>query len=365
MSFIRTIQETGTMADSIRFLVEFLPRIGTTSVVLDGIKEPSLKYSDSGKITVQDGRGERLDIALPYNPGKVNSKRLVKVGGSDRDEYLLTLKSEDVPMDKSRNDVLMMPQMKWSKRQLNGLKNFKLCCIQCDMDIIDHDNCFRLNEMPSEFWMELMDYWHCHKPQDKTSEFYSLQKNSLSPCLNEILIGDSFFQALEDTFAGRTTVVDENIAMCSNCKKPLGRRTSDRMLRIPKWQLRLKSDGVCDDVFPAESEIISILLNCNRANSTRYILLRSGNTQLYIWLFSMGIEVTLANGKSLHNCLKIFYSDVIPSNVGFKANIDEEQVDKVPLDKFVDALETTNSILPSSKQRFGTWKISYLSAAVE
>ncbi|GAV52379.1 hypothetical protein ZYGR_0AG03700 [Zygosaccharomyces rouxii] len=353
------------MADSIGFLVEYLPRIGTTSVVLDGIKEPSLKYSDLGKITVQDGRGERLDITLPYNPGKLKSKRLVRVSNSNKDEYLLILKSEEVRMDKSHNDVLLMPQMKWNKRQLNGLKNFRLCCLKCDGDIIDRGNCSRLNEMPSEFWMELMDYWHCHKPQDKTSEFYSLQKNSLSPCVKEILIGDSFFQAVEETFDGRTAVLDGNLAMCSNCKKILGRRTSDRMLRIPKWKLRLKSDDCQEDVFPAEFEVISILLNCNRANSTRYILLRSDDIQLYIWLFAMGIEVTLANGRTLHNCFKIFYSDVIPSNIGFKANVDEEQVDKVPLDKFIDALETTNSILPSSKQRFGTWKISYFPAAVE
>lgn len=354
------------MTNSIGFLVEYLPRIGTTSVVLEGIKEPSLKYSDSGRITVQDGRGQCLGITLPYNPGKLKSKRLVKFGDSERDEYLLTLKSEEVRMDKSQNDVLLMPQMRWNKRQLNSLKYFRLCCLKCNASIIDSGNCFKLNEMPSEFWMELMDYWHCHKPQDKASQFYSLQKNSLSPCLNEILIGDSFFQALGDTFWKRITILSDGFAICSNCKKILGRRTNDQMLRILKWNLRLKSsDEHRDDIFPAEFEIISILLNCNRANSTRYILLRSHDAQLYVWLFAIGIEVTLASGHILHNCFKIFYSNVIPSNIGFKANVEEEQVNKVPLDKFVDALETTNSILPSSKQKFGTWKISYFPAVVE
>lgn len=353
------------MADSIGYLVEFLPRIGTTLVVLKGIKEPSLNYSNSGKITVKDGEGKALDIILPCNPGKLKSKRLIRVDNDDNNEYLLTLKSEEIRMDKSQNDMLLMREMKWNKRQLNNLGDFRLCCLGCNMNIIDRGNCFKMNDMPSEFWMELMDYWHCHKPQDKTSEFYSLQKNSLRPSINEILIGDSFFQALEDTFASRTAVVEGNQVICSNCNKILGKRTSDQLLKIPKWKLYLKSDKCRDDFFPAEFEIISILLNCNRANSTRYILLKSDDIQLYVWLFAMGIGATLANGQILQNCFKIFYSNVIPSNIGFKANLDEEQVDKVPLDKFIHALETTNSILPNSKQSFGTWKISYFPATVE
>lgn len=347
-----------------RFLVEFLPRIGTTSVVLEGIDDPSLKYADSGKVTVQDGQDKRIDIALPYNPGVIKFKRLVKVGNSEG-EYLLTLKSEDSQIAKCRNDILSMPQMKWSKRQLNDLEAFKLCCIQCGTSVVDQHNCSKLNEMPSEFWMELMDYWHCHKPQDKGSDFYSLQKNSIRPCLNEILIGESFFQAAEGTFEGRVAIVKGNLVVCSNCMGSLGRKTSDEMLRINKWNLRLTGERVEDKLFPPEYEIISTLLNCNRANSTRYILLRCNDTQFFIWLFAFGIDITLSSGQILHNCIKIFYRNGIPSDIGLKANVDEEQVDKIPLEKFAEKLESINSILPSSKRRFGAWKISYFSVKVE
>lgn len=347
------------MPDSAQFMVEYLPRIGTTSIVLQGFKEVNLKHFDTGKLEVENEQGRLLKISLPFNPGKVISKSIARVG---ENEYSLTLKSDGNRFARSSSDVMTLPQVKWTKSQLSSCSGFKLACIQCNVDIIDQQNCTTINEMPSEFWAELMDYWHCHKPEAKTSGFYSLQKNSLRPCLNEVLIGESFFQAHQETLRGRVQVKDD-LLLCSNCASLLGKLADDQMYKIYKWRLRLSCAEFPDDTFPPEQEIISTLLNCNRANSTRYILLTCGKRQLFIWLFAVGIEVTLPSNKILRKCLKILYTADKKQHVGLKTNVDEEEVNLIPFENFINELKIVNSALPASKRKFGSWNVSYFPMA--
>lgn len=219
-----------------------------------------------------------------------------------------------------------------------------------------------MSEMPSEFWTELMDYWHCHKPNTVTSEFYSLKKNSLRPCLNEILIGESFFQALEETLACSVTVKDCSV-LCAECGGLLGRPVNDHMYKLYKWKLRLTRKGFSEEIFPPAQEIISIVLNCTKANSTRYMLLKSEKKQLLIWLFALGSEVTLGNNKILKGCLKIFYTTDVHLKIGLKTNIEEEEVNLIPFENFICSLKDVNRILPTSKRKFGPWDVAYFPLA--
>ncbi|AQZ15687.1 YJR141W [Zygosaccharomyces parabailii] len=343
------------MSSSSNFLVEYLPRIGTTSIVLEGFKKIVLEHIGSNTIVIRDEKEQSCEILLPHSHKKLLSQTLTKIND---EEYLLTLKAEKEQPTRPLNDIMSFPQAKWTKRQLCDSDCFDLCCLQCGKEIINQQNCTKINEMPSEFWTELMDYWHCHKPTSVTSGFYSLRKNSLRPCLNEILIGESFFQALEDTLAGRITVKDSSV-LCAECGELLGKSVNDHMYRLYKWKLRLIREGLSDETFPPAQEIVSVLLNCTRANSTRYMLLKSEKKQLLIWLFALGSEVTLGNNRILKGCLKIFYTTDVQLKVGFKTNIEEEEVNLIPFENFICGLKDVNSILPASKRKFGPWDVAY------
>ncbi|SJM88323.1 uncharacterized protein ZBIST_4512 [Zygosaccharomyces bailii] len=347
------------MSNSSNFLVEYLPRIGTTSIVLEGFKKVVLEHIGSNKVVLRDEKQQSYEIVLPHSHKELLSQTLTKIND---EEYLLTLKEEKEKPTRPLNDIMSLPQSKWTKRQLIDSDCFNLCCLQCGKEIINGQNCTKINEMPSEFWTELMDYWHCHKPTTVTSEFYSLQKNSLRPCLNEILIGESFFQALEDTLFSRVTVKGGSV-LCAECGERLGIPVNDHMYRLHKWKLKLIREGFSDETFPPAQEIVSVLLNCTRANSTRYMLLKSEEKQLFIWLFSIGSEVTLGNNRILKGCLKIFYTTDIHLKVGIKTNIEEEEVNLIPFENFICRLKDVNSILPASKRKFGPWDVAYFPVA--
>ena len=50
----------------------------------------------------------------------------------------------------------------WTAGQLG--KSTKLSCSTCSATIIARDHVETWKDLPSETWAEMMDFWHCHKP---------------------------------------------------------------------------------------------------------------------------------------------------------------------------------------------------------
>ena len=193
--------------EGLSFLVEHLPRIGTTSIDICAVGQPVIVSRGPGKLCVEDTEENKATILLPCEEFVGEQAKFTTVSPGC---YRLRLKSREEVVNafncnnKARNVFMSLPEGKWSKKELIESKGFRILCLTCRTDIINEQNCFKINEMPSEFWMELMDYWHCHKPHDISKENeYSVRYNSLKPLKGEILLGSAFFLAQQDTFAGR------------------------------------------------------------------------------------------------------------------------------------------------------------------
>lgn len=351
--------------EPVQFLVEHLPRIGSTSVFVQGARELTVVSLNPTNLEIQNESGYRLSILLPHKVDVSGSYHFVE---GKRNEYMLRLRSkkEDVAQcmkNKSTNFVTTLPEGKWTKQELLKANSFELCCTSCGCNIIDQENCGKLNEMPSEFWMELMDYWHCHKPTNPGNEgqssSYSARYNSLKPSLNEILIGGSFFLAQSNTFNGRVTS-NGGVLNCVKCSGLLGEKTKDYLYKLYKWRMRLCCNGRQDDVFSPEQDVIFTLLNHLKGHSTRYVLLKCGDLQILVWLFAVGIDVTLPNNHIMNNCMKILYRTDSANEIRGKQNVDEAEVKTTPMELFIQGLENVHGILPSSTKKIDLWKVSYV-----
>lgn len=114
--------------------------------------------SDKKTITVSHD-GETASIYLP-----------TEIGGTAE---------VNIPVDRSKEmsvrlelaDIMNMPSVEnapgdeapWSANDL-GL-NTQLRCRECKTEILTNELPLQFKDLPSEHWAEMMDIWHCHKPQ--------------------------------------------------------------------------------------------------------------------------------------------------------------------------------------------------------
>lgn len=343
-------------------LVEHLPRIGTTSVSLEGLHSPKISRCEGRLLEAADETGKSITILLPTEVVVDDSLKFRECGLNC---YSLRLKSRPQDLvayqttNKAQNIIMSLPEGKWSKKDLVKCEKFEMRCISCQLPIIAEENCNKLNELPSEFWMELMDYWHCHKPHQPSQEiWYSTKYNSLQPAIGEVVIGGSFFLGQPQTFEGRIKSAG-GILECIKCSAVLGDETKDHLFKVRKWQVSLNKDGKIDDLFPPEQDVVFTLLNLLKGYSTRYILLKSGETQLMVWLFAVDLDVTLANNKVLKNCIKVLYRSEMPESDMKKLNVERVEVERLPMQRFIESLQVVNKMLPSNSQSFKLWRVGY------
>lgn len=350
-------------SEGLSFLVEHLPRIGTTSIDICAAGQPVIVSRGPGRLCVEDTEENNATILLPGEELVGEQAKFTTVSPGC---YRLRLKSREEVVNafncnnKARNVFMSLPEGKWSKKELIESKGFRILCLTCRTDIINEQNCFKINEMPSEFWMELMDYWHCHKPHDVSKENeYSVRYNSLKPLTGEILLGSAFFLAQQDTFAGRVKT-ENGFLQCAKCSASLGEETQDHLFKIYKWQVLLRKSNKEEDIFPPEQDVVFTLLNLIKGYSTRYVLLESETSKLFVWLFAIGIDVTLPDNRVLTNCIKVLYCDEISEKETRGSNIEQVKVKPVPMRHFVQMLEQIHESLPSSVKQFDSWRVSYI-----
>lgn len=265
-------------------------------------------------------------------------------------------------MNRSLNFMMQATPQRWMKKDLDA-HPFSLDCRECGTKLITSEKCLRVSEMPSEFWAELMDYWHCHKPL--TSDSVGVDRYAkLVPLSGEVLLGSSSFFFGSDWPSSALQFDDETVK-CSVCCKSLGHITAEKLYEIKKWDVKLARNGVLE-TFPPELHVATALLNSINANATRIVRLtcEDNSQQLLLWLFAVGTNVSYTGSDTLQNCMKVYFKNI---EGGFQTdgksksqNTDEIKVPAVAYSRFVYNLKEVHSQLPSTVQRLDSWKLSFV-----
>ncbi|CCC72207.1 hypothetical protein NCAS_0J02280 [Naumovozyma castellii] len=340
-----------------RYLVEYLPRIKKITVILDECVEPRLVQVKPLEVHIRENNSISI-IKLPYEVELQDSLQLTE---GTQGEYLLRLRTLASPLEKM-NDVMSVPAGKWTKKDLNLENGFELNCLKCNTPVISTSNINKINELPSEFWMELMDYWHCHKPQVGDNELldYSVGRNTLIPLTGELLVGNSFFLLLPSTLQRQAAMKHEELT-CLKCNSILGDRTTEGLCRLYKWKLYLRKNDETD-YFKPEDHVLLSMLEALKGNSERYTILKWEENVILLWLFSIDIGVTLSGGKVLKRAVKIFYTSDLAV---IKKICDERQVEEIKVngdvfDAFKKTIENVHDMLPQCSRGLGQWEACYL-----
>ncbi|KAH8674655.1 ubiquitin-conjugating enzyme E2-binding protein, partial [Tricladium varicosporioides] len=143
---------------------ELLSNIRQISIVADLVTacdaSTKVELSGNGQQFILSHKGKTTTLDLP---GQVSLKFQLQelVLGSKELSWRLPVEGiftrEDAENARSNDGP-------WSARALGEKCEFM--CRSCDAPIVRRETIKTWKDLPSENWAEMMDFWHCHKPDD-------------------------------------------------------------------------------------------------------------------------------------------------------------------------------------------------------
>lgn len=344
------------------YLAEHLPRLGQISIKLDfpetaksisgiGIRQSNLVIQASSTYTTP----------LPIHDASVLEKAKIEGAnfGTEVAAVNLAVGTSGDISDASFMSLSKSDNQRWSVKDLvrktpqnkDNVNEFCFCCAGCGAEIINSKQ-KKFLDMPSEFWYEMMDFWHCHKPHEHHHNENDKNFNGkLVPAAGNVHIGSSYL------------LTADGPSKCPNCGCTLG-VDENQAVRIYKWKLELKYGGVTE-TYPPYAFVFYSLLDKVNSSAVRKVSIKSGKSTYNIWVSNLGLNVSVTETPLLTNALKLLYIE-LPSRL-------EEEVLEVPdevFESFKQHITHINARLPetcrtlqmSENDALATHSISYLSA---
>jgi hypothetical protein len=362
--------------DELKYLSEYLARIKSVAISIqlpDGCNIDKLTFEDTRRAIVQyhgkDGSEKRAVMHLPeevsYSVTQVEhpvadttntiSFRLPAVP-NERENGVKTSSFFD-------NTKLVVP---WSASELSGISgSIDVKCGQCRESLGMHGESMNWKQLPSENWAEMMDFWHCHKPENKNETTYNpgYSISRFIPTEVTSFVGLSYFLFSPKLLSGTHHEKNQHV-YCTSCNTVLGQNESNDSLKLWKWNLRLESTDLVSDYkdYVYVSTMISDLID-SHAIYTFSIKIEEdpvdSPTRLLLWIFNPDVRYTTTGCTDKKSGFKIFYStdkNKIPSLMQSRGDIEPVTLPKKVYESFLSHLETNSNVLPENYRWFGNWR---------
>lgn len=319
-----------------QYFVEYLPRLSTTTIQINGECE-NIDISES-EIVVD----EKVHIQLTHKVPRTSTPRINKTDSPN----ITTIRLQNPTQ--VYKEVEINDNYKWNLKTLVRTKPWCINCKNCNFKVIESDKINKLLPMPSELWYEMVDFWHCHKPNDGEA---GLQKrfNEFQPKVRDLIIGSYYFIVNPNDW--NMVVESDGRICCLNCRKAIGEKDLDfQNFKIMKWCLKIRDNE--DDEFRPFMFITLKLMDEISYSAVRVFTLENKGRYLKIWCFGQNIDVNI-NGVIYRQCMKIMYQEMKGDNL-IEIEYDET------FDDFVKFIEMINCELPENLRFYKDWKVSYI-----
>ncbi|KAK1833827.1 ubiquitin-conjugating enzyme E2-binding protein [Podospora conica] len=389
------------MASKLQLYAELLPNLRWISLAAS-FPSPTdattrLTLASDG-ITVEVAHhGELSRLALPARVAFGASNLMTPKFG----DTTLTWRLEIAPKDQSNGLPLQRDTDLWSATELDT--DYGVACRKCGASIVGEGVLEGWKDLPSENWAEMMEFWHCHKPDDHShpddttgkaddtslatrgygaSSAISAQKKVGLVDLTTLLFAETDCRSLRFSVSGfeegsanrqdlgETKAPGLNI-FCSSCREQLGffnfRAAAVTLL---KWQVSCKSKH---GTLPGVEECLSaaIISTISRSGSSKSLICPmstvGGNAAqaIHIWVLNSGIVYSSSLHSGRTPAIKLLYrlmdhgeAERLLEEITCDAqeiNLPSEFIGQVILH-----LDSSNSLLPRSERVLKEWKVGLL-----
>ena len=132
------------------------------SLHTDKNEETTINVSSDRRIVTVSNGDDRASIFLPTGIG---GDAQVNIPTEKKKEISIRLEIEDVAGLPSADELRCRNEYPWLASDLHT--ETQLRCKSCGKEIIKPSDIVMWKDLPSEGWAEMMDLWHCHKPQEE------------------------------------------------------------------------------------------------------------------------------------------------------------------------------------------------------
>ncbi|KAL4918798.1 ubiquitin-conjugating enzyme E2-binding protein [Aspergillus aurantiobrunneus] len=424
-----TDQVPNPKAAPLHLHAEYLPNIRQVSVQISTPADtsPEISLSESRRsvtvsVTLDESLGSVFEtIKLPARVAE-GSRRLLGgqgtvINGETEFSYRMQIDNAELVQRSAVNEH-MDSFVPWSAGEMTS--STKLRCGQCERVIIDRpigtpplplsseDSASQSagwvwKDLPSGNWAEMMDFWHCHKPDshDDTSKQLAEDENSkvkgygasnqVLAAPGNVLVDVATFLVSDIECKGLTKATKERTdgsllpseeeLICDGCKAQVGvQDTIAKGWRLFKTSLAAGfastqegSSEVNWERHPTELVVAAQLLELIERESARRFIVHCGKKDgLVIWVFNP--DMRYSNSSSQHSinsqrAMKVFFqtmADVDPMlhpEPGKTASLSLEEL-RLPVSTYAalsTALDASNRMLPQSARTFeGDWRVGIL-----
>lgn len=277
---------------------------------------------------------EQYEYLLPFEKDQLMDN--IQVSKISRDDSLLTVVlSVDHAAPQSTFMTLADSNIQlWSVKDLlhktpkhDGSNTFQFGCVQCGATVVDSANT-KFVDMPLEFWHEMMDFWHCHKPHEGHHNHNDKHYDGkLVPRAGFVNIGSSYL------------LVPGTENKCTSCGYVMG-DIETGCVKLYKWNLVLQYLDKRETYPPYALVYYSMLDKVNSSAARNYVVSSAGGKSTHVWVASFGLDIAV-NGSVYRQATKLLYRES-----GTPKDEDVLTVPSVVFDSFMEKIKDVNAHLP-------------------
>ncbi|KAF1951871.1 hypothetical protein CC80DRAFT_495753 [Byssothecium circinans] len=380
-------------------------------------RETKAKLSTDGCEIIVSHEGEEARIRLPIEVQGGGDAALELPAQPPSKELTLRLQIEEKdgtdmlgPLQSEERKVNIVP---WDGATLEAMDNVEICCKSCGSRVVNKGKVHEWRDLPNENWAEMMDFWHCHKPDDHhlhdhTHDAVVGKKgyaagNRLQAAEGLGFVDLASFLLKEQDCGGAEVSFEqdgqEKSIQCKQCRHVLGAQdNSTEGWRIWKWCIGISTSDTSDTssspsspptpyfiTYSTQKWISARILHLIENSGVRKFhihpsfpshspaspspSLPTSTTSLLLWVFTLDLFYSSSIPSPLGRndpvrAVKIFYqhqtwSPPQPGEVE-KADVEDVEWPEHLFWELKEALEGSGKVLPVGSRGFKGWAVGLL-----
>lgn len=335
------------------YLSEYLPRLGQVSIYIDA-PDPlgritGLRFANN---TLYLKSSQELALRLPdLSDGSIGStstssgQLVIKSIAHDDLHLVIRINATKPAVTNGVTSFMNLASgsQLWSVKDLlektpktsSKANDFEFLCAHCGSRVLNSID-YKFGEMPLEFWHELMDFWHCHKPHEEHHNHNDKNYNGkLKPKDGFVYIGSSYL------------LLNSTISACQQCSFSLGDvDLGTGTAKLHKWNLKLAYADHIESYPPHLFVYHSVMDKINSAGLRKFTVTRKDlDLSMRIWISAVGLNICL-NGERHSDTLKVLYRETSVESAD-----DVLEVPDVVWASFHQLLQDTTMKLPEKSRK--------------
>jgi hypothetical protein len=146
----------------------------TIQVSLPTDSDGSTAVSADGDVFTLSHQGEIKKVSFPVSIPDAERVKFSVPSAPSRDLSFRVRLSDDLPRDSQSSETIIP----WTAASLS--QQIRLHCKLCQADVLPQGAVQTWKDLPSEGWAEMMEFWHCHKPNEPHDHEHQTDKKGYS-----------------------------------------------------------------------------------------------------------------------------------------------------------------------------------------